>query len=384
MDNAGQQPNLDLEKIPEGEAAQIDETVRLMGEILDRRYMGKERFLRGVHPKDHGCVEATFTISDAIPPEYRTGVFSNAGETFRAAIRFSNAAPVVAPDTPQDVGPSMGDPVTGPDGKPVLVHGSRGMAIKLFDVSGSRLLPEDGERTQDFLMINQPVFAFANAEDYKALNEAILADEKFAFRFFGRMASADQAVQARAKRSLEIIQSVKNLRGAPPIFQLPPLSPLDNSYFSAAPFSLGDRRVMKFSARPVAPVSGDLDPAVFADPDYLRKALNKRMIEADGKDICFDFELQVREVENLGNIELDIEDACTLWPEPFTTVARITIPVQDITTPERQQFCEALFFTPWHGLTEHRPLGGINRLRRKIYEISADRRGCPVSPDLPG
>lgn len=384
MINAEPHTNLDLEKIPDDEAGQIDQTARLMGDILDRRYTGKKAFLRGVHPKDHGCVEATFTICDAIPSEYRSGVFRNPGETFRAAIRFSNAAPVVAPDTPQDVGPPGGDPVTGPDGKPVLVHGSRGMAIKLFDVFGPRLVPDDGERTQDFLMINQPVFAFANVEDYKALNEAILPDEKFAFRFFGRMASADQAVKARAQRSLEIIQSVKNLKGAPPIFQAPPLSPLDNSYFSAAPFLLGDGWVMKFSARPVNPMSGDLDVAAVADPDYLRKAMNKRMIEAEGKDICFDFELQVREVGSLGKIELEIEDACTLWPEPFTKVARISIPPQDITTPERQQLCEALFYTPWHGLIEHRPLGGINRMRRKIYEVSADRRGCPVSPNLPG
>ena len=45
------------------------------------------------------------------------------------------------------------------------VQGSRGMAVKLYDVEGARLVPEDLERTQDFLMINQPVFSFANVED---------------------------------------------------------------------------------------------------------------------------------------------------------------------------------------------------------------------------
>jgi hypothetical protein len=29
---------------------------------------------------------------------------------------------------------------------------------------------------------------------------------------------------------------------------------------------------------------------------------------------------------------------------------------------------EDLFFSPWNSLTVHRPLGGINRLRKKVYE----------------
>jgi len=32
----------------------------------------------------------------------------------------------------------------------------------------------------------------------------------------------------------------------------------------------------------------------------------------------------------------------------------------------------ALSYTPWHSLTEYRPLGRINRLRRAVYDASAD------------
>ena len=39
-------------------------------------------------------------------------------------------------------------------------------------------VPDDGERTQDFLMINQPVFAFANVEDYEALSQIIFDDKE--------------------------------------------------------------------------------------------------------------------------------------------------------------------------------------------------------------
>ena len=151
----------ELEKVPENEPAQIDRIAELTVKQLERRYADEPRFLRGVHPKDHGCVDATFTVLETLDPELRVGVFKNLGQRFPATIRFSNAAPLVTPDSLE-----LGD-----DGKPVVAHGSRGMAVKVHEVEGDRLVSGDGERTQDFLMINQPVFAFANVEDYEALSQ---------------------------------------------------------------------------------------------------------------------------------------------------------------------------------------------------------------------
>lgn len=366
-------PGAGLEKIPANEPAQIDNVAALTVQQLERRYGAAPRFLRGVHPKDHGCVEAAFMVYDNLDPQYQVGVFRKPGQRFRAAIRFSNASTLVTPDTPLE---------PGPGGAQVRAHGSRGMAIKLYDVEGPRLVNGDRERTQDFLMINQPVFAFANVEDYEVISALIAKDDALAAQFFARLQSPDEAVRKRAATSRAIIGRIKGF--APPPFQPAPLSPLDNRYFSAAPFAFGEGRVMKFSATPVNPVAGELGDAV-NDPDYLRNAMRKRMAEAEGLDICFDFQVQVRSAESL-NIETDIEDVCTLWDEakyPFVTVARISISQQDISSPERQEFCETLFYTPWHGLSDHRPLGGINRLRQKVYEKSSERRGCPVSPELP-
>lgn len=371
-------PGAELEHVPAGEAARIDHVAALTVQQLDRRYKpGTAQCLRGVHPKDHGCVEALFAVSPTLPTELRVGAFI-IGAQYRAAIRFSNASPLVTPDTPLDP--------PGPTGAQIRAHGSRGMAIKLYNVPGTRLLPKDGERSQDFLMINQPVFAFANVEDYEVVSQLIVDNNEDVRPFFARLGSPDPAIKARAAKSLGIIQRVKALT-APPAFQPPPMSPLDNRYFSAAPFLFGKGRVMKFACTPVNPMAGD-PGAAMEDPDYLRGAMRKRMIEAAGKEICFDFQVQIRSADSLaGTIDTDIEDVCTLWDEavyPFVTVARITIPTtQDITTAERQAFCETLAFTPWHGLEAHRPLGGINRLRQKVYETSSGHRGCPVSPELP-
>jgi hypothetical protein len=371
MMTTGQQ----LENPPAGEGARIDNVAALTVKQLDGRYSAAPRCLRGVHPKDHGCVEALFTVSDSLPPELRVGIFAKPGARFAAAIRFSNAAPLVLPDSLEP----------GPDGKPTVAHGSRGMAVKLYGVPGERLMPDDGELSQDFLMINQPVFAFANVEDYEALSQILVAAKDDARPFFARMASPDPAVSARAKRTLQIVQRVKALT-APPSFQPPPLSPFDNRYFSAAPFLFGEGRAMKFSAVPVNPITGDVTAAC-QDPDYLRAALRKRMVEAHGSPICFDFQVQVRSADSFaGKVDTDIEDVCTQWDEaqyPFVTVARINISSQqDVTSPARQEYCETLVYSPWHGLKAHQPLGGINRLRRDVYKASSVRRGCPVSPDL--
>ena len=36
--------------------------------------------------------------------------------------------------------------------------------------------------------------------------------------------------------------------------------------------------------------------------------------------------------------------------------------------------CERLVFTPWHSLAAHQPIGSINRLRKAVYEASAQHR----------
>ena len=62
-------------------------------------------------------------------------------------------------------------------------------------------------------------------------------------------------------------------------------------------------------------------------------------------------------------------------------VASITIPAQSFDSPEQDAFCENLSFTPWHCIDAHRPLGGINRVRRVVYEaISRLRHDLNAAP----
>ncbi|WP_260600229.1 hypothetical protein [Sphingomonas endolithica] len=44
------------------------------------------------------------------------------------------------------------------------------------------------------------------------------------------------------------------------------------------------------------------------------------------------------------------------------------------------------YFSAWHGLAAHQPLGSVNRARRQEYEMSADLRGqfngCPMHDSI--
>jgi hypothetical protein len=79
-------------------------------------------------------------------------------------------------------------------------------------------------------------------------------------------------------------------------------------------------------------------------------------------------------------VSMPIEDASVEWNESrsrFRKVGTIRIPAQDLESPEMLEFrnsCEVLSFNPWHALADHRPLGGLNRLRRGSYEMSVRRR----------
>jgi hypothetical protein len=88
-----------------------------------------------------------------------------------------------------------------------------------------------------------------------------------------------------------------------------------------------------------------------------------------------------------------IEDPTVRWSEalsPFTKVATMIIPAQRLDLPGHAEFEENLSFTPWHALPAHRPLGGLNRARRAVYEAisrlrherngAAGRARAPSSP----
>ena len=354
---------------PGQEAEQIAEAADITVQLLDKRYPPPKQILRGVHPKSHGCVKATFTINPDIKPELQVGLFAEPGKQFDAFIRFSNASTLVGPDTTEQ----KIDPTTGKE-VDVDEHGSRGMAIKVLNVGGEVLIGDNGAHNQDFLMINQEVFAFANTEDYLRLDRILVTkgDDKAAL-FFAPDSSLSKEQQLRVQKSLSILGGIQSTDIG---------NPLGIQYFSAAPFLFGPDRVIKFSAQPCTQVPPEKSPPRPRPENYLREALTETMSE--NEDLHFDFMLQVRGKDaDFGTDNELIENASSKWNDEFVSVAKITIPrpQPEVDSEENKAHSEKLAFTPWHALVEHQPIGSINRLRKDVYAASVKHRGASM-PEL--
>jgi hypothetical protein len=344
--DTGQPASAAVEVIPEAESGQIGEIVDLTLQLLQQRY-GDNLARRGVHPKDHGCVKANLVVNADLPKAYQRGVFAVPGKSYDAWVRFSNATGTVGSDV-------------APNG----ANSSRGMAIKLMGVSGEPLLPQPGAITQDFLLINQPMFAFANVAEYLELTRLQVLHHDDNSKIFPALFANPNADKAETAR---IVQGIAQTSMG---------SPVESRYFSASPFLFGPDAVAKFGVTPRNPGSSPVPPNPPAN--YLRDALRKSLDVNTGKPAVFDFQVQLRTADNLS-----IENASAQWPEsaaPFQTVGTLTIPTQDFDNPLRITECEHLVFTPWHGIAEHRPLGGINRLRLGVYKASSQRRAEAHEP----
>jgi hypothetical protein len=88
------------------------------------------------------------------------------------------------------------------------------------------------------------------------------------------------------------------------------------------------------------------------------------------QEVLFEFQVQLRTSAQT----MPIEDATVEWPEsesPYRTVAHLLLPRQEIAALRQQASYQNLAFNVWHALAAHRPLGGINRVRRWAYGLSS-------------
>lgn len=306
------------ETIPSGEAQVIDNlTARLKAKIIQDNSSGIMR--RDAHAKMHGLVKAEFSVAADLPAELQVGLFKEP-KTYQAWIRFSNASGSLSPDKDNDI---------------------RGMAIKLMGVSGEKILEaEKLAQTHDFLLISASRFITKDVAEFDALVKALTGSllEKICF-FLGHWRVVFNLLLTMRKFA----------------------NPLQIRYFSATPYLLGENAV-KYSAIPRIN-SADGIPGNPED-DYLRLAMARQLRAGDA---VFDFAVQLQS----GSEAMPIEDPGVEWSEtlsPFRKVATIKIIQQEFDTPAQNEFGEHLSFTPWHALSEHRPLGGVNRARKVVYE----------------
>lgn len=325
-----------LESIPDTEPGAIETIVSRAISEMDRQYPpGPALVRRDAHAKAHGCAKAIFRVDADLPTDLRVGLVSQPAATYKAWVRFSNGA-----FFPGDDG--------GPDG--------RGMALKILNVApGAK--PQGPPGAHDILMINHSTFFSPDARDYKDFADAgaLTGDRRGLLNYFVPSFNPltwrfRQAWIAYSIASQEIE------------------SPLSIRYYSMAPFGFGPGRAIKYSARPcdTNPVRAATTPQ---GPDFLAAALKQTLAAGPA---CFELLVQTRE-----GSRMPIEDTTIEWSEaqsPYRRVGVVELPRQDLDKEGQGAFCENLAFSPWNAPPEHRPLGGMNRVRRAVYERISDYR----------
>ena len=341
-----------VEEIAPDEAETIHGLNETFDTILETTAKDYGHAVRSVHAKAHGILAGRLTVHPDLPPELAQGLFAKPGE-HKVYLRLSTNAGDILPDA---------------------VSLPRGLALKVLDVEGERL-PGAAGATQDFVMVNGPVFQTRTADKFLG-NLKLLA--KTTDRLEGTKTVLSSVLQGvnTALGAIGIESSkLQSLGGAPNI------DPLGETYYSVTPFRYGDY-IAKFSIAPVASsllALKDRKIDVSDRPDAIRETVQSEMAGIDAVwalrvQLCRDLEAQ------------PVEDPTVAWDEeaaPFQTVATIMVPRQDSWDDAQVKAVdEAMHFSVWTGLKAHQPLGNINRARRETYQHSADFRarfnGCPL------
>jgi catalase len=330
----------EIETVPRDESDDIERVMEALRKLLVSRDTKCGEFRRDVHVKSHGCASGEFRVMPNLPEELSQGLFERGG-IYPAAIRFSNSSPLAQPDAL-------------PDG--------RGMAIQVRGAKGDFLLADDSEPpTQDFIMVNHPTFVARNVKDYLRLQQIRMQASH------NSLAALQSALTAGQWNPLYWRWREASI-SAHVLGQFPK-HPASYTYFSMVPIRFG-RYVAKYRVQPTSTRADSylaLITKLALNANAMRLALEETLHTGD---VWFDFQVQLRTCERT----MPIEDATTEWPEresPYRTVAHLRLPRQDLASMPFQNGGDELSFSVWNALVEHRPLGGINRVRRFAYGVSS-------------
>lgn len=332
----------DLEQPRPDEEELIDKIIASLRKNNERAYKKFKHGLRDAHAKSHAILRGELIVNAGLDAELAQGLFAEP-RSYPVIARISTTSGVLRGDR---------------------IRGVRGLALKVLGVQGPRAVEDDQDTTQDFVLVTHREFLFAGAHDY------LVKGMRFA------------TLLARLPDSLlwvgsEILGNLKRIGLRLPdnlaVFVAENRPILGETFYSSAPIRYGDY-VAKFSYTPssaeVIALGKDRlprNPSQEAHRDLIMDFFAKQGAE---------YELNVQLCTD--PVTMPIEDATVPWPEeesPHVPVAKIVFPPQNPYSPQRRAYGDdVLSFNSWRALAAHRPLGSINRLKKRVYDASSDYR----------
>lgn len=286
---------------------------------------------RALHRKQLTAAQGRLEVLADVPDFARHGLFAVPGK-FDVQVRLSNGGLDRAPDRTPDI---------------------RGFALRVLGVQGDSALGDGPAKSQDFTLINQETFGFPKSEEFVAFVVAAAQGNGALLKYLVRR----HGLLGGPVWLLKLLRTVGKSFGG---FATEPL-------YSAAPMACGP-----YAARVRLLPSTDngvATPGANADwgADFAARLARQ--------ELQWDLQLQ----PFVSEILTPIEDASVNWSSPYSTVARLTLPLQDSASRKGQALLaevEASIFDPWQALAAHRPLGDVQRARKVVYFESQKGRGA--------
>lgn len=271
-----------------------------------------------------GVTNAELQIAEDVPIDLRSNFFQP-GMKYRAIVRFSNCSGVVEPDSKGDL---------------------RGVAIRVSSDQGA---------VQDFLLTNASASHARDPAQFMVVAKAMASRWRV-------------LILPRLLRGLGFLETVRVLKVLRRGTSRHVESLATEQFWSRCPIAFGSCAV-KYMLEPHQPA---LASTTATADNYLRDEFRERLKAGP---VTFSFKIQ-RFVDEPST---PIEDVTVQWKStaPPETLAYLVIPSQDLTTDSSrrvEESVDSMNFSPWNTMDGFRPLGSMNRARRRVYEASADYR----------
>jgi hypothetical protein len=316
---------------------------------------GIGRVVRDAHAKGYGLARAEVEILNGLPAEYAQGIYAKPGR-HEAMIRFSNG--------------------TNHTGADRFLSNGTGIGLKIFGIEGKTLLEDEPDtHTFDYAMINYPVF-FINTVEHYVFIQGLFAQ-------IGTVPPPNELPEEKRAKMHRFLHDFVTGKGTLPpenwaweelgaflqLGTIPPLNLLLYTYWSMGAMRHGDY-IAKVR---VAPVQAFADRVVQRALDLA--SADQVFRPALVSELCarpYEFDIQVQLCTDLTH--MPVENVTVRWPEtlsPFVTVAKLSLPQQDIGGEDNFQRMDMTSMSPWRVTEEHRPLGNIMRSRKEAYRQSS-------------
>jgi hypothetical protein len=332
-----------LEEDEEETTRQLNEALLRISEIVHK---DEGHAYRSVHAKSHGLLLAELRVPGGLSAALAQGVFAKSG-TYPVAMRFSTS--------PGDL---LDDVVSTP----------RGVALKIVGVEGERVPGSEGHKTQDFLMVNGPVFSAPTAKAFLGPLKLLAATTDKAPGLKKVLSNALRGLETIVEKAGGQSATLKTMGGHPFTHIL------GETFFTQVPMRHGPY-MAKLSLAPVSPELVALADArldLGDKPDGIRQAVLDHFAVHGGE-----WELRVQLCTDIE--AMPVEDASVEWSQgksPYVPVARLVAGPQVSWSAARSAAVDdGMSFSPWHSLEAHRPIGSVMRVRKAAYEVTSGFRG---------